>query len=116
MAGGPPMPPMRKDGGAVSAYRHGGKVMKKANGGHIHADGQSSPTEAEAEKAVEGRAMGGKVGKLIAEGQTSPAESEAEHAKKNGGKICRASGGSVKMDAGAGGGEGRLEKIKAYGK
>lgn len=34
---------------------------------------------------------------------------------KRGGSIKRARGGGVKMDAGSGGGLGRLEKIKAYG-
>lgn len=35
--------------------------------------------------------------------------------RKNGGRVAYASGGKVPMDGGAGGGKGRLEKIKEYG-
>jgi hypothetical protein len=36
--------------------------------------------------------------------------------RSSGGRTGRKDGGSVKMDAGAGGGLGRMEKIKDYGK
>ena len=41
----------------------------------------------------------------------------SEDDRKSGGRVKRAEGGAVmKMDAGAGGAEGRLEKMRKYGK
>lgn len=83
---GPPMPPPGAGGPPMPMRAHGGAVSKK-------------------DAAVK-----------IAHAEESPGKSKY----KMGGKICRAEGGPVgglsNKDGGSGGGEGRLAKIKMYGK
>jgi hypothetical protein len=103
MAGGPPMPPMRKSGGAVNAYKAGGKVCK--------AEGGSVDDTADAFKG----AMFGSAADAVVRGAKSASNSVRNVAPSMG----KAEGGPVygKMHGvGAGGGKGREQKIKAYGK
>lgn len=115
-AGGP-KPPGLKTGGRAP-FKRGGAV-KRADGGMVSGlgsriGGAMSDKDAEMVKrrtpteAPPQRSEGPGPGDLGNGGSDS--------ARKHGGKVKRATGGSVKYDAGAGSGEGRMEKDKAYGK
>lgn len=105
-----------------AGYKHGGHVkmgkeeetaMKKAktdkkaykDGGHVE-DKAKKRMDRKKPKMMKKKDGGGVHPKL-------PGPAEAAGAKPVG--KAYAKGGTVKMDAGAGGGKGRLEKIKEYG-
>lgn len=87
-AGGPPGMPMRKNGGA--AYAKGGKVKGAKTTGPAFMEGVKNGTPVSHDNAK--------------------SEEQKHFATKP--PITRKRGGSVKMDDGAGGGLGRIEKIK----
>jgi len=128
MGGGGPKPPGLKTGGRAP-FKSGGAV-KRATGGVASLSERIGQSMGGSGGGVSGAAPTGSaasndaVSKLATaaaaadkpEQRDNPAGADAASAPmKRGGKACRATGGKV-YDAGAGTGEGRLEKKAAYGK
>lgn len=125
--GGPPM--MHASGGRVGR-KHGGKVKKRADGGM--AGTQSGPVDdskydkmEDTSKSYRAPSKGvmenahdiGETAKRALQGRAWAGHAQNGPGWKKGGKVKRAEGGAVRgTKDGAGGGEGREEKIKMYGK
>lgn len=126
MAGAPPMPPPMNVGGpppgGVPMRANGGRV-KKADGGSIRSEDEYYA--ARNDKPDWGALVSG--GKRLLQGKDYVSRTQSDPSDA-GGQLKnmktrsnvttptkRANGGRVDMDAGAGGGLGRLEKVKDYG-
>lgn len=97
-----------KRGGKIHRRDVGGPTGMPMTGAAPQAQGQQGPTPQQIQAA---RAM---MAQKAAQqgGQPMPGQMPMQ---KRGGRTERANGGGVHMEAGAGGGEGRIEKMHAYG-
>lgn len=132
-AGGAPKPPAMMNRGGRAAYKRGG-VVKKADGGKVQglAERIGGASTGEIEGAIK-KGVGlldtamasGALDRMKAAEEPKHGVGDASgggsgggnggNGMKRGGSVKRATGGKV-YDAGAGTGEGRLEKKAAYGK